>query len=60
MDVQPAVTATYRADRGWLKVFLSTDRMMEFRIGPTFQASGDHARALRSTVVEFAETFLSR
>jgi len=60
MDVPNEVTATYRVDRGWLKVFISTSRMMQFNIGPTLQASEAEAEALRSIAVESAEAFLSR
>ncbi len=39
LDVPNVALATYRKDRGWLKVYISKTRMMEFQIGPTMQTT---------------------
>lgn len=59
LDVPHQVIATYRQDRGWLKVYISKTRMLEFQIGPTMQATEEQAANLKQLAIAFAEVFMS-
>jgi len=59
LDIPHVVLATYRQDRGWLKVYISKKRMMEFQIGPTMQSSEEEQENLKSIAIIFAEAFIT-
>lgn len=59
LDVPNVALATYRKDRGWLKVYKSKTRMMEFQIGPTMQTTEEAKENLKNDVLKFAKVFIS-
>jgi len=60
LNVSPAVIATYRQDRGWLKVYISNSRMIQFQIGPTMQMNDEEKSDLKKIAIKFAKAFLTQ